>query len=101
MTAVKPVSQMTNEEFLRYVVEDCLDGWVPLKTYLRLFPEETKVAVESRIKRRYWQRYVHYNTPEGSNTWVNLKAIRQWVLGQQPTEVKASVEGASEPLGPQ
>lgn len=76
---MKPIAEMTNDEFFSYVVDHQLEGWIPLKTYQRLFPEETKIAIDARIKRKHWQRSVHFIVPEGANTWVNLTAIREWV----------------------
>lgn len=78
----KSVDEMTNEEFFRFVVDECLEGWIPLKAYLRVMPEETKIAIETRIKRKHWVRGVHYHTPPGSFMWVNLRAIRRWASGQ-------------------
>lgn len=75
----KPINEMTNDEFLAFVIEHGLKGWVPLQSYLRLFPEETKVGIETRIKRKHWVRGVHYTTPQGSRMWVNVIAIGKWV----------------------
>lgn len=79
----KSVSEMTNEEFLDFALNQGLKGWIPLRTYLRLLPEETKSAIKMRIKRNQWQRGVHHNTPPGSNMWVNLHAIAKWASEQQ------------------
>lgn len=78
----KPVNEMTNDEFFNFVVNQGLKGWVPLETYLRIFPEESKEAIETRIKRRHWLRGVHYTTPKGSRMWVNIIAIGAWVQAQ-------------------
>lgn len=78
---MKPLSEMSNDEFFNYVVEQNLKGWIPLGTYLRLFPEETREAIEVRIKRGYWKRGVHCNRPLGSHLWVNLTAIGEWAAG--------------------
>lgn len=95
---MKTVAEMTNDEFLKYVVEEGLRGWIPLKTYLRLFPEESKPAIETRMKRKHWQRGVHYSTPEGGKIWVNLLAIRAWVEGDKD-EVSLASRDAPETLG--
>lgn len=89
----KTIAEMTNDEFMKHVVEDCLQGWIPLKTYLRLFgPEETKVAVESRIRRGFWKKGVQFHTPKGTYMWVNLHAIREWVTASLPEPVEPSGE---------
>lgn len=76
---MKPLHEMANDEFLEYVVKEGLKGWIPLRAYTRFFPEESRSAVETRIKRRHWKRGVHYSTPEGANMWVNVIAIGEWV----------------------
>lgn len=111
MTPVKPVSEMTNHEFMDFVVKHGMQGWIPLLTYIRLFPEETRSKISTRIKRKHWQRGVHFNTPEGSGMWVNVIAIGNWVaataipkpaglpLWSDPDEVKFASETAPETLG--
>lgn len=75
----KPIQDMTNEEFFKFVIEDTMQGWIPMKTYLKLFPGETRAGIEARIARKVWKRGVHYNVPDKGRTWVCLTAIRQWV----------------------
>jgi hypothetical protein len=75
----KPVDKMTNDEFMEFVVDRMMGGWVPIKTYLKWFSSETKLAIETRLQRGYWQKGVHYVTPKGGTAWVNVKAIREWV----------------------
>lgn len=77
--STKSLSEMTNDEFVAFVIEQGLKGWVPLLAYTRLFPEETKDAIEMRIKRKHWVRGVHYTTPAGSKMWLNVIAIGEWV----------------------
>lgn len=76
---MKAIDQMTNDEFFKFVVDYQLKGWIPLKMYLRLFPVETRVAIEQRLRKGHWQRGVHYSVPQGGDAWVNLTAIQQWV----------------------
>lgn len=67
----------TNEEFF----QSCITmqaGWIPLLTYLRMYPEETKTAIQTRIRREVWLRGVHYNTPPHGRMWVNVIAIGKW-----------------------
>lgn len=75
----KSVEKMTNDEFMEFVVDHMMGGWVPIKTYIKWFPSETKIAIETRLQRGYWQKGVHYVTPKGGTAWVNVKAIREWV----------------------
>lgn len=83
---VASVAEMTNQEFMDYVIKQSLRGWIPLSTYLRLLPEETRSAVSSRIKRKHWQRGVHFNTPKGGDMWVNLHAIADWAAAHAVTK---------------
>jgi len=78
MTDNKSYDQMTNDEFLEFVVKR-LDGWIPLDTYIRLFPSETRLGIETRLRRGVWQRGTHYTVPRQGRAWVNLTAIRDWV----------------------
>lgn len=77
---MKSIEQMTNDEFFEFVVDYQLKGWIPLKMYLRLFPTETRSAIEQRLKKGFWKRGVHYSVPQGGDAWVNLTAIQQWVV---------------------
>lgn len=80
----KTMQEMTNEEFFAFFSMELMKGWMPLDTYMRLYPEEKRNAIQIRIKRKVWTRGVHYAVPEGSRTWVNAIAIRQWVAGDTP-----------------
>jgi len=51
---LKAIDQMTNDEFFKFVVDYQLKGWIPLKMYLRLFPVETRVAIEQRLRKGHW-----------------------------------------------
>lgn len=82
MTPIKPVNEMTNAEFVEFIVSFGMKGWIPLETYIQLFPSETRVTVESRIKRKYWTRGVHYTYPPGARMWVNTIAIGEWAQAQ-------------------
>lgn len=113
MTEQKSISEMTNQEFMDFVIKQGLQGWIPLRSYLRLFPEETRSAITSRIKRKHWQRGLHYNTPPGSDMWVNVIAIGNWVAATaipkpaglplwkptDPDEVKFASKDAPDTLG--
>lgn len=86
----KPISEMTNDEFYEFVINQQMQGWIPLKMYLRLFPVETKVAITQRLRRNHWQRGTHYNVPPGGEAWVNLTAIREWVTSKEEKVLLAS-----------
>ena len=70
------------EQFITDALSDMMKGWVPLRMYLRMYPDETKRAVEARVLRGAWVRKVHYFAPSGSPAWVCLPAIQQWASGQ-------------------
>lgn len=76
---IKPVSEMSNQEFLDWVMTDRMGGWIPLKLYLRIYPTESANNIEQRLRRGIWQRGVHYRIPDRSGAWVNLNAIRAWI----------------------
>ena len=77
------LDKMTNDEFHTFVLEQMMQGWMPLKTYMRYFPSETKLAIEARLARGVWERGVHYTTPPRGAPWVNIIAIRKWVTGDE------------------
>lgn len=101
----KTIQEMTNDEIMKQVIEDYLQGRIPLKKYLRLFdPEEKKVAIETRIAGGHWEPGIHFNTPKGAHMWVNLHAIREWAAKVAPVpepsdEVKFASEHARDTLG--
>jgi hypothetical protein len=78
------MSELTNlseNEFIAKCLSDMMHGWIPLKTYLRMYPDETKRSVEGRVAKKIWQWRVHYFCPKGSQAWVNLPAIHLWASG--------------------
>lgn len=77
--ASKAPSEMSDEEYSAWVMEQLMGGWVPLAQYMRLYPEETKAKIDTRIARKVWIRGVHYEVPPQSRAWVNLIAIRVWI----------------------
>lgn len=76
---MKPIGEMTNEEFMAYAMNSCMAGWVPLKTYLRLYSDETLGSIKTRIKRKHWLAQIHYSTPKGGSMWINLLAVKAWI----------------------
>lgn len=70
---------LTNDEFHTFVMNEMMEGWIPLRTYLKYYPTETKIGIETRLKRGVWQRGIHYKIPSRGSPWVNLKAIVQWI----------------------
>lgn len=72
---------LSEDEFIAKCLADMMQGWIPLKTYLRMFPDEDKRAIEGRVARGHWKRRVHYFAPKGGTAWVNLPAIREWAAG--------------------
>ena len=82
----------TDEEFIVRALSDMMEGWVPLKLYLRMYPDETKRAVEHRVRRGYWTPRVEYFCPKGGTAWVNIPAIKRWVSGESEAP---SEEGAA------
>lgn len=75
----KDPSQMTDEEYSEWVTTRMMGGWVPLRSYLRHYPDETQAKIDTRLARKVWQRGVHYIVPPQSRAWVNLIAIRKWI----------------------
>jgi hypothetical protein len=75
----KAPSAMSDEEFATWVSERMMAGWVPLRTYLRHYPDETQAKIDTRLARGVWTRGVHYSVPPQSRAWVNLLAIRKWI----------------------
>lgn len=78
---------LSEDEFIAKCLSDMMQGWIPLKTYLRMFPDEDKRAVEGRVSRNVWKRRVHYFAPKGGTAWVNLPAIRDWASGVNQEDV--------------
>jgi hypothetical protein len=97
---MKLIRQMTNEEFEGFVVNDMLQGWIPLKAYQRYFPNETNNAINTRINRGFWQRGVHFNHPKGGGMWVCLKAIHLWATSQEKPPAEPQIIFESTELGP-
>jgi hypothetical protein len=77
---------MKNDEFQEFVISKMLQGWIPLKTYLTMFPSETASKVDTRLSRGIWKRGVHHTVPRGAQAWVNLNAIREWVVESIPQD---------------
>lgn len=76
---MKPAAKMSNDEFREFVLNNMLEGWIPLNTYLTILTSETKISVNNRVAKGFWQRGVHYSVVKGGGTWVCLVAIREWV----------------------
>lgn len=76
---LKPISEMSNDEFNDFVMNSMMAGWIPLKMYLKIYPTETKLAIETRLNRKVWKHGVHYKVPSRGHPWVNLHAIRAWI----------------------
>lgn len=72
---------LSEDEFIVKCLSDMMQGWIPLKTYLRMYPDENKATIETRVYRGTWKRRVHYFAPKGGTAWVNLPAIHAWVSG--------------------
>lgn len=80
MEADKPIAEMSAEEYARWMAEQMMGGWVPIDRYMRMFPNEKRKNIETRLQRGIWKRGVHYSVPQrGSRAWVNLIAIRKWI----------------------
>lgn len=81
MTPGKPFTEMTPREYDAFIVEHMMQGWVPLRDYLRHFKGESANGVQTRVSRGYWKLGVQYATPKGGGPWVNLVAVRDWIAG--------------------
>jgi hypothetical protein len=75
---LNPVT-MTEDEFIDHCLANMMNGWVPLRVYLRMYPTETEGKVHTRVKRGVWTRRVHYAAPKGGSPWVNLPKVREWI----------------------
>lgn len=75
----KNPSEMDDAEYSAWVAEKMMGGWIPLRQYLRMYPEETQAKIDTRLSRKVWKRGVHYVTPAHSRAWVNLIKIREWI----------------------
>ena len=84
---MKSPAEMTDDEFREFVVNQMLQGWIPVKMYLKMFPTETLSGIDTRVARKHWVQGVHYNSPPGSTAWVNLIKIREWASGQEQAGV--------------
>lgn len=78
---IRSGEKLSEEDFIKKCLTDMLGGWVPLAMYLQMFPTETKNAIYKRVQQGAWQRQVHYAAPKGGGAWVNLPAVKAWVLG--------------------
>ncbi len=92
---LKPLDEMTDSEFLEWVVADRMAGWIPLRMFLRMYPTESVKSVEQRLRRGIWQRGVHYHVPDRSGAWVNLNAIRAWIEKDIEAAKKKAAEEAA------
>lgn len=80
-----------DDEIMHYQRE--LFGWIPLKRYFKMFPEETSNAIRKRRMRKQWLEGVHIRSVDGMGTWVNLTAIKELlVMGKN---VSVSDSGAT------
>jgi hypothetical protein len=75
----KDPSKMSDTEYSAWITETMMGGWVPLRQYLRTYPDETQAKIDTRLSRKVWERGVHFAVPPKSRAWVNLPAIRQWI----------------------
>lgn len=67
---------------------DLTDGWITLSRYCKE-TGETKQTVHLRVSRGKWIRGVHYTVPDGGGAWVNIVAIRKWLLDNMESQKPA------------
>ncbi len=82
ITTIRQNEKMTEEDFVEHCLTNMMGGWVPVATYLRMFPDETMNAIHKRVQQGGWTRQVHYAAPKGSTSWINLPAVRLWLEGK-------------------
>lgn len=62
-----------------------LFGWVPYQEYARMFPDETRERLRSRIRLGTWKAGVHYTRGSERDLWIHLRNVKAW-LEQRPPE---------------
>lgn len=82
LKTIRSYEKLSEEDFIVKCLTDMMGGWVPLATYLKMFPDESQNAIHKRVQQGKWLRQVHYSAPKGGAGWVNLPAVRLWLEGK-------------------
>ena len=69
---------------------------IPLRRYCQITGESHN-AIHQRKFKGIWKEGVHLFKPDGSDWWVSLPAVREWVRGEggEPAELDAELGRAA------
>lgn len=91
LTALMQLSRQV-DALPRRALEDAIIklGCLPLKRYCQI-TGETSNAVYQRLRKEVWKEGIHAFQPDGSAWWIDLVAVRAWVVGDVVNAVASAV----------